>query len=68
VDRLKSEEIPSYTRIDTGLTWRWTEGLSMSLVGQNLLKDRHLEFIDGTGSIRSTLIKRSVYAKFTWLF
>lgn len=67
VDRLKSEEIPSYTRIDTGLTWRWTEGLSMSLVGENLVKDRHLEFID-IGSIRSTLIKRSVYAKFTWLF
>ena len=46
VDRLKSEDVPSYTRLDTGLTWRWTEELSMSVVGQNLAKDRHLEFVD----------------------
>jgi hypothetical protein len=32
------------------------------------VKDRHLEFIDDTGSVRSTLIKRSAYAKFTWQF
>ena len=68
VDRLKSGAIPSYIRLDTGLTWRWTEGLSMSVVGQNLVKDRHLEFVDDTGSIRSTLIKRSVYGKLTWQF
>jgi iron complex outermembrane receptor protein len=68
VDRLRSGEVPSYTRLDTGLTWRWTEGLAMSLVGQNLVKDRHLEFLDDSGSIRSTLIKRSAYAKFTWQF
>jgi len=68
VGRLKSGAIPSYTRLDTGLTWRWTEGLSMSVFGQNLVKDRHLEFVDDTGSIRSTLIKRSVYGKITWQF
>jgi iron complex outermembrane receptor protein len=68
VDRLRSGDIPSYIRLDTGLTWRWTEGLAMSLVGQNLVKDRHLEFGDDSGSIRSTLIKRSAYAKFTWQF
>jgi iron complex outermembrane receptor protein len=68
VDRLKSGAIPSYIRLDTGLTWRWTEGLSMSVVGQNLVKDRHLEFVDDTGSIRSTLIKRSIYGKLTWQF
>jgi iron complex outermembrane receptor protein len=68
VDRLESGAIPSYTRIDTGLTWRWTEGLSMSVVGQDLVKDRHLEFVDSSGFVRSTLIKRSVYAKFTWQF
>jgi iron complex outermembrane receptor protein len=68
VDRLRNGQIPSYTRLDTGLSWRWTEGLAMSLVGQNLVKDRHLEFIDDTNSARSTLMKRSVYAKFTWQF
>jgi iron complex outermembrane receptor protein len=68
VDRLCDENIPSYTRLDTGLTWRVTEGLSTSVVGQNLVKDRHLEFVDDTGSVISTLVKRSVYAKFTWQF
>ena len=68
VDRLKSAGAPSYTRLDTGLTWRWTEGVSMSVVGQNLVKDRHLEFVDDTGSVRSTLVKRSVYGKVTWQF
>jgi hypothetical protein len=38
----------------------------MSVVGQNLVKDRHLEFVDS--SARSTLVKRGVYAKFTWQF
>jgi iron complex outermembrane recepter protein len=68
VDRLRSGNIPSYTRLDTGGTWRWTEGLSMSVVGQNLVKDRHLEFVDENETAQSTLIKRSAYAKITWQF
>lgn len=68
VDRLRSGAIPSYTRLDTGITWRWTEQLSMSVVGQNLVKDRHLEFVDENGTVRSTLIKRSIYGKLTWQF
>jgi iron complex outermembrane recepter protein len=68
VDRVRSGRIPSYTRLDTGLTWRWTERLSSSVVGQNLVRDRHLEFIDDTGSVISTLIKRSAYAKVIWQF
>jgi iron complex outermembrane recepter protein len=68
VDRLRSGEVPSYTRLDSGLSWRWTEGFVMSVVGQDLVRDRHLEFVDDTGTLRSTLIKRSAYAKFTWQF
>lgn len=68
VDRLRRGEIPAYTRLDTGVTWRWTEHLSSTVVGQNLVKDRHLEFIDDTGSVLSTLIKRSAYAKVIWQF
>jgi len=68
VDRLRSGEIPSYTRVDTGLTWRWTEHLASSVVGQNLVKDRHLEFVDDTGSVISTLMKRRAYIKLTWQF
>jgi iron complex outermembrane recepter protein len=68
VDRLVAQNVPSYTRLDTGLSWRWKEGLSFRLVGQNLLRDRHVEFIDSTGASRSTEIKRSAYAKITWQF
>jgi iron complex outermembrane receptor protein len=68
VDRLLDQGVPSYTRLDSGVSWRWKVGLSLSLVGQNLLRDHHLEFIDSTGASRSTEIKRSAYAKITWQF
>lgn len=68
VGRLSDPDIPSYTRVDTALSWHFKEGVSISLVGQNLVRDLHLEFIDSTGASRSSLIKRSAYAKFTWQF
>jgi iron complex outermembrane receptor protein len=68
VDRLWGLDVPSYTRLDTGLTWHLTESLAMSMVGQNLVQDRHLEFVDSSGSVTSSLMKRSAYAKFTWRF
>jgi iron complex outermembrane recepter protein len=68
VGRLDDPKIPSYTRVDTSLSWHYREGLSISLVGQNLVRDQHLEFIESTGASTSTLIKRSAYAKFTWRF
>ncbi|MGB2591765.1 MAG: TonB-dependent receptor [Candidatus Acidiferrum sp.] len=66
VDRILITPVPAYTRLDSGLTWRLRERVSLSLVGQNLLRDSHLEFVDSAGASRSTLIKRSAYAKITW--
>jgi len=60
--------IPSYTRLDTGLTWKLGERFTLSLVGQNLLKDHHMEFEDVNGSMQSGQIKRSAYAKLVWQF
>jgi iron complex outermembrane receptor protein len=68
VDRLTYEKVPAYTRLDTGLSWQWSKKLSISVFGQNLLRDHHLEFIDTGGATRSTLVKRSVYAKILWQF
>ena len=74
VDRLthqgptNDQVIPAYTRVDTGLTWKPTSVFSISVVGQNLQKDRHLEFEDFFGSMQSSQIKRGAYAKFTWQF
>jgi iron complex outermembrane receptor protein len=60
--------IPSYTRVDTLLSWHYREGMSVSLVGQNLVRDHHIEFIESTGASTSTLIKRSAFVSFTWQF
>jgi iron complex outermembrane receptor protein len=68
VGRLADPREPSYTRLDTGLSWTLGERIGLNLVGQNLLRDRHEEFVDTTGSTMSTLIKRSVYAKVEWRF
>jgi iron complex outermembrane receptor protein len=61
-------KIPAYTRLDARLTWMTWERFSISLVGQNLFKDHHVEFNDVSGSIQSGEIKRSAYAKITWQF
>ncbi len=68
VDRITDPSEPSYTRLDTHVSWNFSEGGSLSLVGQNLARDVHEEFVDLTGSARTTLVKRSVYAKLTWRF
>jgi hypothetical protein len=68
VGRLADPVEPSYTRLDTGLTWPLGEKINLSLFGQNLLRDRHEEFVDSTGSTMSTLIKRGAYAKVEWRF
>ena len=68
VDRLAATSVPSYTKLDTQLTWEWKENVSLALVGQDLVKDHQVEFIDSTGSVRSTLVKRSAYLKLTWSF
>jgi iron complex outermembrane receptor protein len=65
---LQSPHVPSYTRLDTGLTWKWKDNLSISAFGQNLLQQNHLEFIDTSGSTEATLMPRSAYARLTWRF
>ncbi|MGB2678848.1 MAG: TonB-dependent receptor [Candidatus Acidiferrum sp.] len=68
VNRLVSPPVAAYTRLDSGLTWQWKEHLSLSLYGQNLLQDQHLEFRDFMDTINSSLMKRGAYVKFTWHF
>ena len=66
VDRITFQNVPSYTRLDSGLTWKWRENVSLSLVGQNLVDDRHLEFVESGNE--SSLVKRSVYLRAAWKF
>jgi len=74
VDRLtnqgttNNQVIPAYTRLDTGLTWKPLEKFSISVFGQNLLENYHVEFEDKFGSMQSSQIPRSGYAKVIWRF
>jgi iron complex outermembrane recepter protein len=60
--------VPAYTRVDSQLTWQFGERGRFSIVGQNLVNDHHMEFVDWTQSAGTTLIKRSVYAELSWQF
>ena len=66
--RLPTDNVPAYTRLDTRVGWRFAENARLSLVGQDLLQPRHLEFGSSTGNINTTHTKRSAYAKLTWTF
>ena len=62
---VSGEGIDGYTELDIRLAWQaWSE-LEISLVGQNLLHDRHVEV--GAPQSRGA-IERSVYAKLAWGF
>ncbi len=58
--------VPSYFELDTRVAWRAPGGFELSLVGQNLLHDRHAEY--GYINPRQVQIARSVYGKIAWQF
>jgi hypothetical protein len=68
VNRLPAQSIPSYTRLDTGFTWLAGDRVTVSVVGQNLLKDRHPEYSGPNSSVLSGQMRRDVYAKIAWSF
>ena len=68
VERLPAQQVPSYTRLDTQFSRQLGEGLELSVVGQNLLRDHHLESNDQLTSLNPTQMKRSAYAKIVWRF
>jgi iron complex outermembrane receptor protein len=68
VGPLPAQFVPAYTRLDSQLTWRLAERVQLSVIGQNLLEDHHVEFNDQFQSVNSSQIKRSAYAKITWQF
>jgi outer membrane receptor protein involved in Fe transport len=68
VGPLPAQFVPSYTRVDTRLTWRFSEGMTFSVVGQNLLLDHHVEFNDYLSAVNPSQVKRSAYAQIVWHF
>jgi iron complex outermembrane receptor protein len=69
VDRLASLNIPSYLRLDLRLGWQPIKGVDISLVGQNLLDDRHPEFGALLGqAAQPSEVPRGMYGMVTWRF
>ena len=68
VGPLPAQFVHSYTRLDSMLTWRLSERGQLSIVGQNLLSDRHVEADDTYAVVNSSEVKRTAYVKFAWHF
>jgi iron complex outermembrane recepter protein len=64
ISALPASLVPAYTSSDIRAAWSPTPRLDLSLVGQNLFDDHHLEWPSGTGT--NVEIARSVYARVTW--
>ena len=64
VGKLPSPENPSYTELGARVAWRASDSLELSIVGANLLDDRHSEYAVPT----AREIRRAVYAELLWNF
>jgi len=58
--------VPAYVDADVRLGWQLHNGLELSVIGQNLLHDRHPEY--GFPSATREEIPRSVAAKVAWWY
>jgi iron complex outermembrane receptor protein len=65
VDNLPSYDIDAYTRFDLRIGWRLTNSVELELVGQNLLDNRHREFV-APGDANAAEIQRSIFGRLTW--
>jgi iron complex outermembrane recepter protein len=68
VDHLPSLNLPSYYSLDAHLGWRPVRNLELSIGGQNLLDNRHLEFLPDFVNTSPTVVKRSIFGSFTVTF
>jgi iron complex outermembrane receptor protein len=65
VGPLRSDRVPSYTRIDTGITWKGLERADLSLIGHNLL-GAHQEV--GQSPAPPNVVQRSIFGQIAWRF
>ena len=66
---LSAEErtVPCYTTMDARIGWHFKENLELSLVGQNLLEENHLEYVAESFTL-ATEVPRSFYMRLQWGF
>jgi iron complex outermembrane recepter protein len=68
VDQLSSLSIPSYYSLDAHIGWKPIEPLELSLGGENLLNQQHLEFIPEFINTMPTEVRRTVSGTIRWRF
>jgi len=61
-------EIDGYLTLDIGLAWRPDDNVEIALVGQNLLDNKHPEYVQEIFTPLPTEVERGVYGKITWRF
>ena len=66
--RLSALGVSNHARVDARLGWRPARSWELSVVGQNLLEPRHLEFVYYANTVQSTQIQRSVFGEIRWWF
>jgi iron complex outermembrane recepter protein len=66
VGKLPKPYVPDYFGLDLRIGWKLNKAMELDIVGQNLLQNRHQEFIPSSPSARE--IERSVYGKVTLHF
>lgn len=68
VDSLPGLDLGSYWGLDLRVAWRPTRWMELSVVGQNLIENRHQEFSPSFISTQRTEVPRGFYGKVTLRF
>lgn len=68
VDELEEGVVDGYTEMDLRLGWKPHPKVELSVCGQNLLHEKHEEFLGNYISTQSSEVPRSVYGKVTLWF
>ena len=61
-------KIDSYFTLDIRLAWRPDDKVEIVIVGQNLLDNEHLEYVQEVFAPLPTEVERGVYGKIIWQF
>ena len=67
-DTRLGQPVEDYVTLDARIAWQAMPNLELSLVGQNLIDNRHKEFAQEIFAPKPTQVPRSVYFKVDWRF
>ncbi|WP_232834522.1 TonB-dependent receptor plug domain-containing protein [Rhodoferax ferrireducens] len=65
IGELPNPAVPGYVAVDARIGWTVARGIELSLIGNNLLDQRHQEFASSAGG---EFLGRSLQAKLQWNF